>query len=87
MSYGCGVGEGPLRDDGDVVAVQGEDAEVLEAPEGVLLDALELVVGDDQGSEPGEVGEDEGRQDGDLIVAQVSVKEEKFELLLKMTQT
>ena len=38
---GRGVGEGPLGDDGDVVAVEGEDPQVLEAAEGVLLDALQ----------------------------------------------
>ena len=78
MSDGGGVGEGPLRDDGDVVPVQGQDPQVLQTPEGVLLDALELVVGHDEGGEPREVGEDEGWQDGDLVVAQVPGQEENY---------
>ncbi len=57
MSDGGGICEGGLRDDGDVVAVQGEDAEVLEAAKGLLLDTLELVVGDDEGGQAAQVGE------------------------------
>ena len=88
MSDGGGVSEGPLRDDGDIVPVEGQDPQVLQTPEGVLLDALELVVGHDEGGEPREVGEDEGRQDRDLVVAEVSVKEKCIRnIFLQVSQT
>ncbi len=67
-----GVGEGGLRYDGDVVAVQGEDAEVLESAECLVLDALEPIVGDDEGGEAAQVGEHQGRQHHHLVVTQVS---------------
>ena len=72
MRDGGGVGEGGLRYDVDVVAVEGEDAEVLEAPEGLVLDALEPVVGDDEGGEAGEVGEHQRRQHTQPVVAQIT---------------
>ena len=69
---GGGVGECCLGYEGDVVAVQGEDAKVLEAPEGLLLHTLQLVVGHDEGSEAGQVGKHQGRQHAQLVVAQVT---------------
>ena len=72
MCDGGGVREGCLRYDGDIVAVEGEDAEVLEAAEGLVLDTLELVVGDDEGGEAGEVGEYQRRQHAQPVVAQVT---------------
>ena len=69
---GRGICEGALRDDGNVISVQWQDPEVLQSPEGVLLHALQLVVGDDEGGESREVGEHEGGQDRDLVVTQVT---------------
>ena len=71
VSDGGGVGEGCLGYEGDVVAVQWEDAKVLEAPEGLLLHTLQLVVGHDEGGEAGQVGKHQGRQHAQLVVAQV----------------
>ena len=68
---GLPLGEGALGDHGDVVAVEGEDAEAVEAGEGVLVDALDVVVADDERREPGQVGEDKGGQRGHLVVAHV----------------
>ena len=72
VCYGRGICEGALRDDGDVISVQWQDPEVLQSPEGVLLHALQLVVGDDEGGESREVGEHEGGQNRDLVVTQVT---------------
>ena len=52
--------------------MEGEDPEVVEPLERVLLDALQLVVGDDEGGEAGQVGEHVGGQHGALVVAQVT---------------
>ena len=69
MGDGGLVLEGPLGDDGDVVSVQGQDPKVLEAGEGRLLDALELVVADNQGRQSGQVAENARWQHCNLIVA------------------
>ena len=54
------VPEGSLGDEGDVVAVEGEDPEVAEASKGVTLDAAQLVVRDDAAEEEVEGWELEG---------------------------
>ena len=65
------VVEGALGYEADLVPMKAEDPQVLEARERPLLDALELVVAHDEGGQPGQVGEDLGRQHGYFVVAQV----------------
>ena len=45
MRDGAEVPEGSLRDEGYVVALQGQDPQVRQALKGVALDAAQLVVG------------------------------------------
>ena len=62
MGDGCRIGKSCFRYNRNIISVQRKDSKILESTEGILLDTLELVVGDDQGGESAEVGEDEWRQ-------------------------
>ena len=74
---GC-VGKSSFRYNWDIISVKREDPQILQSTKCIFLNTLEVVVGDDKGGQPAEVGEDEGRQDGDLVVAQVPGQEENY---------
>ena len=74
MRDGGGVGKSSFRYNRDIISVKRQDSQILQSSEGIFLDALELVVGHDQGGEPAQVGEHEGRQHRDLVVAEVAEK-------------
>ena len=70
---GC-VGKSSFRYDRDIISVKRKDSQILQTSEGIFLDTLELVIGHDEGREPGQVGEHKGRQHRDLVVAEVAEK-------------
>ena len=61
MSYGRPVLESILWYHRDVVAVQAQNPQVFQAGERSGLDALQLVVADNQGGESAKAGEHLGR--------------------------
>ena len=77
---GRGVREGTFRNDGNVVSVERENPQVFEASKSIFLDALELIVGDDEGGKARQVGENIGLQHGHLVVAQIETGQ-RFEVL------
>ena len=68
---GC-VGKSSFRYNRDIISVKREDPQILQSTKCIFLYTLEIVVGDDQGGQPAQVGEHEGGQHRDLVVAQVS---------------
>ena len=71
MSNGFCSRECLFWDGRDVVAVEGEDPQVGQALESTRLDALEIVVADNQRCQITQRGEDSRRNHADLVVAQV----------------
>ena len=74
MRDGGGVGKSSFRYNRDIISVKRKDSQILQSPEGIFLNTLELVVGHDQSGESAQVGEHKRRQHRDLVVAEVAEK-------------
>lgn len=51
-----------------------EDPEIFESGERSVLDTLQLVIAHDERGQPAQSGEDVGRQNCDLVIAQIPEK-------------
>ena len=73
MCDGTFVVESALWDHGDIVSMQRQDTQILEAGECKVLDTLQLVVAYNQCSQTAQIGKDVWRQDCNVVITQIPV--------------